>query len=209
MNIKKKQIRFITMLAVLSTIVLILGLTPLGYIRTTGVEITLMTIPVIMGAITLGRRAGAILGLIFGITSFLYALLYPSIFSSALLSTNVFYTLILTIVPRVIMGYLCGLIFDLLYRSLRRKSFAYIITYVAGAMLNTVLFVSTLCLLFYNKEFVQKLALDATNLLDFILVFITINAVIEAGVNLVIGTVIANTLFKKYSINEFRIKNLD
>ena len=38
------------------------GFSPIGYIKTAGLEITLIVVPVAVGAVTLGPTAGAILG---------------------------------------------------------------------------------------------------------------------------------------------------
>ena len=57
-------------IAMLTAIILILAFTPLGYIRTGGLEITLIVIPVAVGAVILGPVGGMILGAVFGITSF-------------------------------------------------------------------------------------------------------------------------------------------
>ena len=57
-------------LAVLIAIMLILAFTPLGYLRIGPLAISLMTIPVVIGAMILGPAGGAVLGLVFGLTSF-------------------------------------------------------------------------------------------------------------------------------------------
>ena len=54
----------------LVAIILIMAFTPLGYIKTAGIEITLIVVPVAVGAVTLGPAAGAILGGVFGLASF-------------------------------------------------------------------------------------------------------------------------------------------
>lgn len=54
----------------LVAIILIMAFTPLGYIKTVGIEITLIVVPVAVGAVTLGPTAGAILGGVFGFASF-------------------------------------------------------------------------------------------------------------------------------------------
>ena len=58
-------------LALLVAVILLMAFTPVGYIRTLGLEITLIVVPVTVGAVTLGPFAGAILGAAFGLTSFI------------------------------------------------------------------------------------------------------------------------------------------
>ena len=58
-------------MAILIAIMIILAFTPLGYLKFGLIEITLMVIPVAVGAIVLGPLCGAILGGVFGLTSFI------------------------------------------------------------------------------------------------------------------------------------------
>ena len=62
MNKKKFSTKFLVEMALLVAIILIMAFTPLGYIKTAGIEITLIVVPVAVGAVTLGPAAGAILG---------------------------------------------------------------------------------------------------------------------------------------------------
>ena len=60
-------------LAMMIAIILLMSFTPLGYLRTPGLSITLLTIPVAVGAIILGPKGGAVCGFTFGATSFYMA----------------------------------------------------------------------------------------------------------------------------------------
>ena len=71
MREKKFTTRQFVEMALLVAVILLLAFTPLGYIRTLGLEITLIVVPVTVGAVTLGPAAGAVLGAAFGITSFI------------------------------------------------------------------------------------------------------------------------------------------
>ena len=71
MTKKKFSTKFLVEMALLVAIILIMAFTPLGYIKTAGIEITLIVVPVAVGAVTLGPAAGAILGGVFGLASFL------------------------------------------------------------------------------------------------------------------------------------------
>ena len=63
MNERKTKTTWMVQIAMLTAIVLILAFTPLGYIRTGGLEITLIVIPVAVGAVILGPVGGMVLGL--------------------------------------------------------------------------------------------------------------------------------------------------
>ena len=57
-RVNKKTLYYIE-IAVLLAIEILMAVTPIGYIKTAGLEITLMPIPVVVGAIVLGPAAGA------------------------------------------------------------------------------------------------------------------------------------------------------
>ena len=108
---KKMNTTYMVELAVLIAIILIMAFTPIGYIRTLGLEITLIVVPVAVGAVTLGPMAGLILGTIFGITSFIQCF-GMSAFGVMLLSINPVFTFIVCVPTRMLMGWLTGLIFQ-------------------------------------------------------------------------------------------------
>ena len=57
---KKFDTRYMVELAMMIAIIILMAFTPLGYLRTPGLSITFLTIPVAVGAIILGPRGGAI-----------------------------------------------------------------------------------------------------------------------------------------------------
>ncbi len=202
----RKKIREITMLAVLSALIILMSFTPIGYIKIIpmGLEITLLVIPVVIGAICLGPKGGLILGTLFGITSLLQCVFGFSPFGATLLSINPFFTAILCIIPRALMGFLVGVIFNTLNKVFKKDLLAHIIASVSGALLNTLFFMSTLCLFFYNTEYIMSFreGLGANNVFMFIILFVGINGVVEAAVNFIVGAAVTKTLFtifKKYN----------
>ena len=70
----RTNIRWLTQLALLVAILLVLNYTPLGYLQIGPLSASLLTVPVAIGAMTMGPTAGAILGGVFGATSFIQAL---------------------------------------------------------------------------------------------------------------------------------------
>ena len=74
-----KKTAQMTQLTLLIAILVVLTFTPLGFIQIPPVAITILHIPVIIGAIAMGPVCGGILGLAFGVLSMLKAcLLYTS-----------------------------------------------------------------------------------------------------------------------------------
>ncbi|MDF2907243.1 MAG: putative rane protein [Herbinix sp.] len=193
-TITNKRTLKMVQLALFTAIILLMAFTPLGYIKTPGLEITLLVVPVAVGAIILGPTAGAILGGVFGVTSFIQAFGGP--LGAALLGISVIGTFVLCVVTRILMGWLTGLIFKAMNRWDRTKLISHATANLAGALLNTVLFMSTFVLLFYNTDYVQGIvtALGATNPIHFILLFVTVNGLIEALICFVVGTAVSKAI---------------
>ena len=93
--------RWLTQLALLVAVLLVMNYTPLGYLQVGPLSMSLLTIPVAIGAMTLGPVAGAILGGVFGTTSFVSALRTPSVMSAAMLQASPVGTFITCFVARV------------------------------------------------------------------------------------------------------------
>ena len=180
-QIKSQKIQTMALFAILAAIVVVMSITPLGYLKIGLLEISFLTIPVTIGAVLLGPASGAALGFVFGITSFIQCF-GMSAFGATLLGINPFYTFILCIVPRVLMGLLTGLIFKWIAKVDKTKIVSYAVASMSGAILNTVLFMSLFVLCFYNTEFVQGTvtALGTTNVFAFAAAFVGSNAFFEA-----------------------------
>ena len=166
---KKTKTLKLAQLALLVAIVLVMAYTPLGYLRTLGLEISFLMIPVTIGAIVLGPVEGAILGLVFGLTSFATCF-GSSHFGAALLAINPVFTFITCVVARVLAGYLAGVVF----KVVKKLKYSYEIACLAGPLLNTLFFMGCLVLFFYNTEFIQNLAvtLGTANPFAFVIAFV-------------------------------------
>jgi uncharacterized membrane protein len=179
-------------LALMIAIIVIMAFTPLGYLRTPGLSITFLTVPVAVGAMILGPRGGAICGLAFGITS-LAQCFGASAFGAMLLEINPVGTVITCILPRVLEGLLCGLIF----RAVRKKgNVAYFIGGLSCPVLNTILYMTSLVLFFYNTDYIQGFVetLGVKNPLTFVVAFVGVQGAIEAVVCTVVAAAVGRAL---------------
>ena len=190
---KKTKTLKLAQLALLVAIVLVMAYTPLGYLRTLGLEISFLMIPVTIGAIVLGPVEGAILGLVFGLTSFATCF-GSSPFGAALLAINPVFTFITCVVARVLAGFLAGIVF----KVVKKLKFGYEIASLAGPLLNTLFFMGCLVLFFYNTEFIQNLAvtLGVANPFAFVIAFVGLQGLVEAVACFVIATVISRNVHK-------------
>ncbi len=182
-------------LALFTAIILLMAFTPLGYIKTPGLEITLLVVPVTVGAILLGPAGGAILGGIFGLTSFAQCF-GISAFGTILLSINPVGTFIVTVFSRILMGWLTAIIFMALRKGNVTKGISHAAASLIGPLLNTLFFMTTLMLFFYHTEYIQGIAnsLGTGNVFTFVLAFVGVNGLIEAVVCFFLGTAVSKAI---------------
>lgn len=193
---RTKTIR-LTVTAMLTALIVIMAFTPIGFLRIGPLELTLIMVPVIIGAVTQGAAASAFLGAVFGIVSFIQCFT-GSVLGAILLSESGVKTFIVCFVPRLLTGLLCGLIFSLCAKHDKKKGWSYLVAGISGSLLNTVLFLGTLALLFMNTTFTAEQAASLGGISDILnLVVITatgINAPVELLVCAVFGTAIGKGL---------------
>ena len=146
MNKKRKDTRWLTSVALMAAIVILLANTPLGMIQLPVIKATTVHIPVILGAVLLGPMAGAVLGGVFGICSLISNTTAPTLLSfafSPFMSTTGLAGAIkavwITVGCRVMIGVGSGWLWILLRKLKVNTSIALPITGFAGSMLNTIL----------------------------------------------------------------------
>jgi uncharacterized membrane protein len=155
----KTKTKMLAYTAVLVAVTLLLGLTPIGIITIPGfIEITIMCIPVMVGALTLGWRTGVALGLVFAFASIIMALTRSPL-GAILLETSIPKTLLLLIVPRV----LVPLAAYWASRLARTKSDMAntAVAAVAGSLTNTIVFLCMLTGMFENMVAAEVLTAAA------------------------------------------------
>ena len=195
---KRSSTLYMVELAMMIAIILLMSFTPLGYLRTPGLSITLLTIPVAVGAIILGPKGGAVCGLAFGATSFYMAVTGSSAFAAALFNINPFGTFIVCIVARVLEGWLTGLIYHGLRKTKIPSAASVTIASLCCPLLNTTFFMGTLVTLFAST---MRESFGMGKVLPFIFAFVGVNGVVEAIVCFVVGTAISMALKKALRYN--------
>lgn len=96
------KIRKLTRIAILVAVIFLLSfLRPL--------KLTLVQIPVIIGATLLGPASGAILGFFFGLSEYIQALEGAQLLTTAALNASPIAYTIVCFIPRILMGWLTGL----------------------------------------------------------------------------------------------------
>lgn len=181
-----------TLLGLLTAILIVMGMTPLGYLNIGPLAITFNMIPVAVGAAALGPVGGAILGAVFGATSFLQCIGVGGYSAMGAITFDIspFLTMLHRFAPRILTGFLLGVI----YKVCRKFCKAGLAGSIAGffaAFLNTVLFMGALLLLFGDTQYLTDLV-AGRNVIVFICTYVGINAVAEMlASTLVVGALVA------------------
>lgn len=200
-----ERILRMTQLAVLSAIIIMMTFVPyIGYISYgPGLSITLIHIPVMIGAIVLGPSAGAILGGVWGISCIIKALTAPP----SPLDAAIFWNPLVSLIPRILAGLLAGLAFVGLVHLCRKLSkreknsklaqgISAGIAAAVGSVTNTVLVLSMIYLL-YGTQFGEQLGINMVSfggLLDYIMIAFAANASLEVGVCVVVSIPVSYAL---------------
>lgn len=202
MNKKKKDTRWLTSVALMAAIVILLANTPLGMIQLPVIKATTVHIPVILGAIVLGPMAGAILGGVFGICSMISNTMAPTLLSFAF---SPFMSMTglggavkavwISVGCRIMIGVIAGWLWILLKKCRVNPVAALPVTGFIGSMVNTVFVMGSIYVLL-AKEYasVKSVAVDAV--WGLIIGTVTASGVPEAIAAAILVAVIGKVLLK-------------
>lgn len=192
MTKKQTKIFDLVLLALFISIMLVMNFTPLGYITTGLFSITLMTIPVALGAVCTGVSGGAVLGFVFGLTSFLQAfgigyMIDPS--AATLFNEKPLAYTVTCFVPRILTGVIAGLVFDIFKKRGKTGIVPITISSALVPVLNTALFMTFYILLYSDTVLAGK------SFMAVFLTALTLNFFIEFSVTLIAGTGINKAIY--------------
>ncbi len=194
MSNKKTNTKTMVQLSILTAIIAVMSFTPLGYLKTLGFSITFLPIPVAIGAIIMGKGAGAFLGGVFGLMSVLQCFGFEP-FGTTLMSIDPLSTVIICFIPRIIAGFIAGWLFEILYKKANMKTVSFFVASLSVALINTFIFVPLFVLLFQSTEFFATLNPTNMDVISFIAAFIGINGIIEAIASLIGGGIISKAIY--------------
>ena len=181
---RNQKTKTIALFSMFLTIELLLVLTPLGYIRTPFLSITVMHIPVIAAGILMGPSYGAALGLVFGLTSVWNATMSPTITSFCFspfvtiggVSGN-WTSLIIAIVPRVLLGWIAGTLFNAFNKKLNRPLSA-LVSGVLATLCHTIMVLGLIALL-WGPQYAQAIGQSPDTLLMYLALVVLTNGIFE------------------------------
>ena len=191
--------------ALMAAIVVVLANTPLGMIQLPVIKATTVHIPVIIGAILLGPKAGAILGFVFGVCSLISNTMAPSLLSfafSPFMSTTgipgALKAIWISVGCRVLIGLAAGWLWMLFKKIRWNQIISLAITGFVGSMVNTVTVMGSIYLLF-AKQYAEAKDVAVTAVWGLVMGTVTASGIPEAIAAAVIVAVVAKVLLKVFA----------
>ena len=182
-----------TQVALFSALIILMAFTPfLGYIPLGFTRATIIHIPVIIGALVLGPKKGAVLGFLFGLCSFVSNTFTPTALSFAFsplipapgTDNGSLWALVVCFIPRILVGILPWFVFQLLRlpfkkENMKLRTIQLVITGAVGAFINTF-FVMGLIYVVFRDAYAAMKGVTADAVLGLILGVVATNGVPEA-----------------------------
>lgn len=189
-------------MALFVAIIILLSVTPLGYIHLGVINATTIQLPVIIGGVLFGWKKGAFLGGVFGITSMIKNTFQPNA-TSFVFSPFVpvfgkdegsLLAILVCIVPRVMIGVVAGLLFAALSKTKLSKAVSAGICGFCGALTNTILVMGGIYF-FFGRSYSAAREQAYETLIGTVMATITGIGITEALVSAVISAAVCVPLF--------------
>lgn len=185
---KHKQIVHMVTLSLLTAIVVVLQLLG-GSIMISGVSVTLVLVPIVVGASVYGAKDGAFLGAVFGLITFINCMRHNSAFEGMLYDASPFFCGLVCMVKGTAAGYVAALVQKLLHKWNSKGLVSYIGAAITTPVVNTGIFALGMTLFF--KEALNNFIGDANFVYNLFVLVIGVNFFAELAVNLVCAPAIA------------------
>ena len=191
MNKNNKTFRMV-LLGMLSAIIIIQTTIPfLGYIPIGPLSLTIIQVTVIIAAIVLGTKEGAIVGGIWGIITFIRAFIAPTSVIAPIVFTNP----LVSVLPRILIGVVAAYMFHRILSGKLNETVRMSVAGVLGSLTNTVLVLGFIYL-FYREPYANFLELDMEQLLPALMTIVATNGITEAILSGVLAPIISKPLLK-------------
>ena len=181
MKSTKRDTRYMATLAMLCGLLLVMGMTGIGFIPLPVIKATTMHIPVILGAVLLGPSAGGLLGAVFGLCSIWANTTTPGLLSfafSPFMSTEgligAVKSIWIALGCRVLFGFIAGWLWIGYKKLLKKDYLALPVTAAFATICHTLLVMGSIYFLLAQQYAAAK------------------NVAISAVFGLVMGTVTAS-----------------
>lgn len=143
---------YLPILSILIAMELVLAFSAFGYIVIPPISLTLMPLPVLVGALLFGPVEGLLLGAVFGLTSMwkasVSATAYADQIFSPFISGAPLSSLVLSVGMRMAFGFLAGYLFFYAQQGVKYKKTRIALTAIAADFLHSLLVVAAIQILF-------------------------------------------------------------
>lgn len=190
---KKKKTLRIALLALFTAIIILQNFIPfLGYIPLGVLNLTIIHVTVIVAALLLGPKDGAIVGGVWGTITFIRAFVWPT----SPIAPIVFVNPLISVLPRILIGVVAGYAFIWAKKSFHSKIFAASLASVLGSLTNTFLVLGQIYL-FYRGQSQVMYGLDTAALMPYLLGLVLTNGIPEALIAAIVSPAVALPLAKR------------
>lgn len=169
--------------AMVMAIIILMAVVPfLGFIQIPPIAITLVHIPVIIGTILFGWKAGLLFGLTFGVSSMLVAITRGA-------ATDVlFINPVVSVVPRVMFGAFIHPLYTFFSKVIRKESAIVGVTAFVSSFVHSVLVIAAIFIT------LNMVAWDYETFRTFLVTVLTVNITLEAVASTVIAIPLVRAL---------------
>lgn len=202
MKTTRGNTRYMATLAMLCGVLLVMGMTGIGFIPLPVIKATTMHIPVILGAILLGPKAGGVLGAVFGLCSIWANTTTPGLLSfafSPFMSTEGFVGVIkslwIALGCRILFGFVSGWLWKLAKKLLRSDYAALPVTAAVSTICHTLFVMGSIYLLMAQQYAAAK-NVAVTAVFGLVMGTVTASGIPEAVVAAILVTVIGKALLR-------------
>lgn len=199
---KQKTIdtRHMTLLAMLCGVLFVMGMTGIGFIPLPVIKATTMHIPVILGAVLLGPKAGGILGAVFGFCSIWANTTTPGLLSfafSPFMTTEgligVVKSLWIALGCRILFGVIAGWLWILFHKIFKEEYVALSVTAALATICHTLLVMGSIYLLL-SQQYAAAKNVAISAVFGLIMGTVTASGIPEAIVAAILVSVIGKAL---------------
>lgn len=202
MKQKMMDTRYMATLAMLCGVLLVMGMTGIGFIPLPVIKATTMHIPVILGAVLLGPKAGGILGAVFGLCSIWANTTTPGLLSFAFSPfmtteglTGVAKSIWIALGCRILFGLIAGWLWKVFGRIFKEEYISLPLTAALATICHTLLVMGSIYMLL-AQQYAQAKNVAISAVFGLIMGTVTASGIPEAIVAAVLVTVIGKTLLR-------------
>lgn len=202
MKTNRRDTRSMAMLAMLCGILVVMGVTGIGFIPLPVIKATTMHIPVILGAVLLGPSAGGVLGGVFGLCSIWANTTTPGLLAfafSPFMTTEgaigAVKSLWIALGCRILFGLIAGWIWKLMKKLNLQDYIALPVTAAVATICHTVLVMGSIYLLL-AQQYANAKNVGITAVFGLIMGTVTASGVPEAIAAAILVTVLGKALRK-------------